>query len=68
MNWQEITQLQNDGMDIESHSMNHKNLTTLSIADLDYEIGQSKQCLLNHGINENVSKGNICISWSSRSK
>jgi peptidoglycan/xylan/chitin deacetylase (PgdA/CDA1 family) len=59
MNWQEITQLQNDGMDIESHSMNHKDLTTLSIADLDYEIGQSKQCLLNHGINENVSKGGI---------
>ena len=59
MNWQEITQLQNDGMDIESHSMNHKDLTTLSIADLDYEIGQSKQCLLNHGINENVSKASI---------
>jgi peptidoglycan/xylan/chitin deacetylase (PgdA/CDA1 family) len=59
MNWQEIIQLQNDGMDIESHSMNHKDLTTLSPADLDYEIGQSKQCLLNHGINENVSKGSI---------
>jgi len=59
MNWQEITQLQNDGMDIESHSMNHKDLTTLSIADLDYEIGQSKQCLLNHDINENISKGSI---------
>jgi peptidoglycan/xylan/chitin deacetylase (PgdA/CDA1 family) len=51
MSWQQITQLQNDGMDIESHSMNHKDLTALPIADLDYEIGQSKQCLLDHGIN-----------------
>ncbi len=59
MNWQEIIQLQNDGMDIEYHSMNHKDLTTSSAADLDYEIGQSKQCLLNHGINENASKRNI---------
>ncbi|MGB8035079.1 MAG: polysaccharide deacetylase family protein [Nitrososphaeraceae archaeon] len=51
MNWQQVTQLQNDGMDIESHSMNHKDLGTLPVADLDYEIGQSKQCLLDHGIN-----------------
>jgi hypothetical protein len=51
MSWQQITQLQNDGMDIESHSMNHKDLATLPVADLDYEIGQSKQCLLDHGIN-----------------
>ena len=51
MSWQQITQLQNDGMDIESHSMNHKDLAVLSVADVDYEIGQSKQCLLDHGIN-----------------
>src|SRR6188472_3322883 len=53
MNWQQITQLQNDGMDVESHSMNHKDLTTIPVADLDYEIGQSIQCLLGHGINGN---------------
>jgi peptidoglycan/xylan/chitin deacetylase (PgdA/CDA1 family) len=51
MSWQQITQLQNDGMDIESHSMSHKDLAALPVADLDYEIGQSKQCLLDHGIN-----------------
>ena len=51
MNWQQITQLQNDGMDIESHSMNHKDLAALPVANLDYEIGQSKQCLIDHGIN-----------------
>ncbi|MGB7638012.1 MAG: polysaccharide deacetylase family protein [Nitrososphaeraceae archaeon] len=51
MNWQQVTQLQNDGMDIESHSMNHKDLATLPVSDLDYEIGQSKQCLIDHGIN-----------------
>ena len=51
MSWQQITQLQNDGMDIESHSMNHKDLAALPVANLDYEIGQSKQCLLDHGIN-----------------
>jgi peptidoglycan/xylan/chitin deacetylase (PgdA/CDA1 family) len=50
MNWQDVLSLQNDGMDIESHTMNHKDLTKLSAAKLDYEIGQSKQCLHSHGI------------------
>jgi Polysaccharide deacetylase len=40
--WQQIAALQQDGMDIESHT------------DLDYEIGQSKQCLENHGINPTI--------------
>jgi hypothetical protein len=50
MNWQNVLSLQNDGMDIESHTMNHKNLDKLSAAKLDYEVGQSKQCLHSHGI------------------
>lgn len=50
MNWQDVLSLQNDGMDIESNTMNHKDLTKLSAAKLDYEIGQSKQCLHSHGI------------------
>ena len=53
MNWQDIQQLQKDGQDIESHTMNHIDLTTLSLTDLNYEIGQSKQCLLDHGLNNN---------------
>ena len=48
--WQQISALEQDGMDIEAHTMNHSILNDLSSqADLDYEIGQSKQCLENHG-------------------
>jgi peptidoglycan/xylan/chitin deacetylase (PgdA/CDA1 family) len=49
--WQQIATLQQDGMDIEAHTMTHPNLNDLSQSDLDYEIGQSKQCLENHGFN-----------------
>ncbi|MFL6364877.1 MAG: polysaccharide deacetylase family protein [Nitrososphaeraceae archaeon] len=53
--WQQIAALQQDGMDIESHTMTHPNLNDLSSqADLDYEIGQSKQCLENHGFNPTI--------------
>ncbi len=47
--------IKQDGMDIEAHTMTHPNLSHLSSqSDLDYEIGQSKQCLENHGINSNI--------------
>jgi peptidoglycan/xylan/chitin deacetylase (PgdA/CDA1 family) len=53
--WQQIAALQQDGMDIEAHTMTHPNLNDLSTqADLDYEIGQSKQCLENHGFNPTI--------------
>jgi peptidoglycan/xylan/chitin deacetylase (PgdA/CDA1 family) len=53
--WEQIAALQQDGMDIEAHTMTHPNLNDLSSqADLDYEIGQSKQCLENHGINPTI--------------
>jgi peptidoglycan/xylan/chitin deacetylase (PgdA/CDA1 family) len=53
--WQQIAALQQDGMDIEAHTMTHPNLNDLSSqADLDYEIGQSKQCLENHGFNPTI--------------
>ena len=53
--WQQIAALQRDGMDIESHTMTHPNLNDLSSQlDLDYEIGQSKQCLENHGFNPTI--------------
>ena len=45
--------LKSDGMDIESHTMTHANLTDLLAlpASLTYEIGFAKQCLANHGFN-----------------
>jgi len=54
MNWTQIKTLQKGGHDIESHSMNHKHLSKLSDSDLQFEIGQSKQCLADHGINATV--------------
>jgi peptidoglycan/xylan/chitin deacetylase (PgdA/CDA1 family) len=52
--WQDIAALKHDGMDIESHTMTHPNLNKLSAAQLDYEIGHSRQCFLSHGINATV--------------
>jgi peptidoglycan/xylan/chitin deacetylase (PgdA/CDA1 family) len=53
--WQQITALQQDGMDIEAHTMTHPNLDDLSSqSDLDYEVGQSKHCLENHGFNPTI--------------
>ena len=54
MNWTEIKTLQKGGHDIESHTMNHKHLSKLSDSELQFEIGQSKQCLADHGINATV--------------
>jgi peptidoglycan/xylan/chitin deacetylase (PgdA/CDA1 family) len=53
-NWQDIATLQKDGMDIESHTMDHKPLNTLSWDGLLYEIAGSKQCLANHGIDSSI--------------
>ena len=52
--WQQIAALQQDDMDIEAHTMTHPNLNDLSKSDLDYEIGQSKQCLEDHGFNPTI--------------
>ncbi|HZA06718.1 MAG TPA: polysaccharide deacetylase family protein, partial [Nitrososphaeraceae archaeon] len=56
MTWQQITDLKNDGMDIESHTMTHAHLPTfLSVPSrLAYEIGGAKQCLANHGFNTTI--------------
>ena len=57
MTWQEIAQLYNEGHVIGAKTMNYgtkamgnKDLNHLSSKDLEYEVGQSKQYLLNHGI------------------
>jgi peptidoglycan/xylan/chitin deacetylase (PgdA/CDA1 family) len=50
MTWNDISELDRLGYDIQPHTMNHKNLTMLSINELEYEIGASKECLYEHGI------------------
>ena len=54
MNWQDIAALQKGGMDIESHTMDHKPLSMLSWDGLLYEIAGSKQCLADHGIDSSI--------------
>jgi len=51
MSWQDIVSLYNDGNDIGSKTMTYKTLTKLSSSGLNYEVGQSKQCLRDHGVN-----------------
>jgi peptidoglycan/xylan/chitin deacetylase (PgdA/CDA1 family) len=48
MTWQEINQLYREGHDIESHTMTHKLLDALPARALDYEVGQSKECIHSH--------------------
>ena len=55
MNWQDIATLQQDRMDIQSHTMDHKPLDKMSTNALIYEIAGSKQCLASHGIDSTVS-------------
>ena len=54
MTWQEIETLHKEGHDIGAKSLNHKDLTTLSASDLEFEVGQSKKCLDDHNINARV--------------
>ncbi len=73
--WQEIVQLYKEGhvigsktMDYGTKAMQNKNLNHLSSKNLEFEVGQSKQCLLNHGINTtffavpmNIANGNATV-------
>jgi peptidoglycan/xylan/chitin deacetylase (PgdA/CDA1 family) len=54
MTWQDIETLHNEGHDIEAKSLNHKDLTTLSASELDFEVGESKKCLDDHNIEARV--------------
>jgi len=54
MTWENVSALDKLGYDIQSYSMNHKDLTKLSMEDLEYEIGNSKQCLLEHGFPNSI--------------
>ena len=54
MSWQDLITLHDQGHDIESKTMTEPILTNVSADQLNFEVGQSKQCLLNHGINSTV--------------
>ena len=51
MTWRDIKSLQQEGHDIASHTMNHDDLSKLPSQKVEYEVAQSKQCLLDQGIN-----------------
>ena len=51
MTWNDITTLYKQGYQIGAHTMNHlRNMANMPNSELDYEIGRSKQCILDHGI------------------
>jgi len=50
MDWTQLESLNNEGHDIESHSMNHRNLLNLPTNQLYFELGKSKECLQQRGI------------------
>src|SRR5215208_2626422 len=51
MTWEEIIALYNEGYDIGSHTMSHDDLDSQSENGIEYEVGGSKECLFDHGIN-----------------
>ncbi|NDK08403.1 polysaccharide deacetylase family protein [Candidatus Gracilibacteria bacterium] len=51
VNWDQVVAIRDAGNEIASHTMNHKDLTTLTLNDANLEIANSKQMLVNHGFN-----------------
>lgn len=51
LNWEEVETLHGQGHDIGIHTLSHVNLAEKSNEDTEYEIAESKECLLDHGIN-----------------
>lgn len=49
MSWDEVKQLYNEGHDIESHGMEHRNLKYTTQEEIEYEIAASKECLEDQG-------------------
>lgn len=54
MSWSDIEALKQDGQDIESKGMTHRDLNQLGAKDLEFEIGGSKHCLESHNISPNI--------------
>ncbi|MCL2135828.1 MAG: polysaccharide deacetylase family protein [Candidatus Bathyarchaeota archaeon] len=51
MDWKQIVALHDQGHDIESHTADHSILTLQNESAIEYQLSQSKQDLLKHGIN-----------------
>ena len=51
LTWEDIIALYNEGYDIGSHTMSHDDLDSQSDKGIEYEVGGSKECLFDHGIN-----------------
>lgn len=54
MTWEQIETLHREGHDIQAKSMNHERLTEISDEELDYEIGEPKECLNEHNIDASI--------------
>lgn len=67
MSWSDILALKQDGQDIESKGVTHRDLNQLAPKDLEFEIGGSKQCLENHGINPNIFAAVHGDAWNNAS-
>lgn len=51
MNWDQVKEIANAGNEIAAHTVNHKNLTTISSTEANQEIANSKKALENQGFN-----------------
>ena len=50
MDWDDIKKLHEEGHEIGSHSMSHARLTELPKESIEHEVGESKKCLDDNGI------------------
>ena len=66
MNWSQVKELSAEGHDIASHTMNHAYLGTASKKSLDYQIGKSKLCFQQHGINVTSFAYPFDIGWDNQ--
>ena len=66
MTWDDIATLQKNGDDIESHTMDHQDLTKMSMSQLDYEIGGSKSSFAQHNINTTIFASPYGNIWNNK--
>ena len=52
LDWHDIQQLERDGYDLSSHSMSHTELEDIPMDIANYEISESKKCLLDNGVRD----------------
>lgn len=52
LNWRDIRQLERDGYDLASHTMNHTELEDIPMDIAIHEISESKKCMLDNGVRD----------------